>query len=666
MADIKTEIDQFRVDMELAHDIIHGDDTVQVTTESGQRNSFARDVKEQLIIPNNDTAANMSAAQLAETGAQAAEANALANKTAAATSATSATTKAAEALTHKIAAEAAKVAAQAAEAGAQAAESNAVAVVSGGTASLTPEPGKIPLADANGEISLHWLGADVVAKVGMLSVRVGDIGRPGYTGFGVGICPGTPAGFSALAGTYAIGSDEYGNYKYSDGSVMVWVPAFYYRIGHASNPTFAGYGVNSVDIQPLSAYADTPAANAAGYAVHRAFIDGGSEKPGFMYDKYQASNNGGIASSIKHGNPLSSNSAHNPFSGLIGTPANNYGGAWAAAKTRGADFFVASRFMRGALALLALAHGQAATGTAQCAWYDAGGSTNFPKGCNNNALGDSNDGTISYASDGYSNCGKTGSGQPFAKTTHNGQACGIADLNGNMWMIEQGITCLTTSHSIVSISQANPASVEITTHGLITGAVVMMTGIGGMTELNDRVYTGTVTDADHITLNGVDSSVFTTYTSGGTVTAGQWYVAAEATAMKDVTGGNTLSTDHFGTTGVAAMMQPIAPPFRTDYPENSFSRKVGNGANQVLASSAAGDEWLLTGLGMPKPDAISAAGTTQFGQDYFFQYVRNELCVISGADWVGGSRAGAWASSWSNYRTDSNDPVGLRAASYPV
>ena len=32
----------------------------------------------------------------------------------------------------------------------------------------------------------------------------------------------------------------------------------------------------------------------------------------------------------------------------------------------------------------------------------------------------------------------TGSGVPFAKTTHNGQACGVADLNGNMWEVASG------------------------------------------------------------------------------------------------------------------------------------------------------------------------------------------------------------------------------------
>lgn len=158
--------------------------------------------------------------------------------------------------------------------------------------------------------------------------------------------------------------------------------------------------------------------------MHRAFKNAGAVKNGFMADKYQCSNNGGKASSLKNGNPLSSSSAHNPFSGLTGTPANAYYGAIDAAKTRGAVWHCMSRFEWAALALLALAHGQAATSATWCAWYDANRVTNFPKGNNNNALGDTNDNTILYVSDGYLNCGKTGSANYPAKVSHNGQARG--------------------------------------------------------------------------------------------------------------------------------------------------------------------------------------------------------------------------------------------------
>jgi hypothetical protein len=108
---------------------------------------------------------------------------------------------------------------------------------------------------------------------------------------------------------------------------MIWVPRFYYRIGHASNPTYATYGVNSIDIKGIDTYPTTALANAAGYALHRAFIDGGVEKLGFFRDKYKcskvANGDGFTAASIKNGLPLSSHADHNPFAGCTGG-ANYY------------------------------------------------------------------------------------------------------------------------------------------------------------------------------------------------------------------------------------------------------------------------------------------------------------------------------------------------------
>lgn len=491
---------------------------------------------------------------------------------------------------------------------------------------------------------------------------VDSIGVPGAKFFGVGRVSRAPSGYTELTG-----DDNYGNYQYSDGSVQVCVPQFWERYGHVDNPTYSTYGVNSLDIKPRGYFASESVANASGYSINRAFIDGGQHKPCFFVDKYMCSNNGGIASSIKNGNPLSSATDHNPLSGLTGAPVNNYAGCWAAAKTRGANFFVASRFIYAALALLSLAHGQAATSATNCAWYDATGAANFPKGCNNNALKDTNDTTVTYTSDGYSNCGKTGSGTPFAKTTHNGQACGIEDLNGLMWEISQGVTCIATSKTITAATQANPVKLTMTAHGMTTGQYLQVEGIVGMTQLNDKIYTVTVVDANNVTLNGVNGTAFTAYTSGGSGTYGTFYVAKESASMANFGGGNTLATDHFGATGVAANMDAFTPAcFRTDYPNNGFVQKLGNGANQVLSAELTGNNAVLRSLGVPIALGASSAGSKLFGYDYLYQYIRNELCLPSGANWNNGSGAGVWASFWSLARPYSSNDVGFRSASYPV
>lgn len=268
-----------------------------------------------------------------------------------------------------------------------------------------------------------------------------DIGTPGTQGFGVGVCPVTPVGFVRLAGTNDRASDNYGNYQYSDGSIMCWVPAFYYKWGTGTN----GSNVNAVDVRPYSALGSPGAAALKGYALHRAFYDGEVVQPGVFCDKYITSNNGGIASSLKNGIVLSSAARgtlpSSTFVDLNGAPTNAYYGSIAAAKTRGANFFPSSRFITSALAILSYAHAQASSNATHCAWYDA--INNFPKGCNNNALGDANDAAILYVADGngtYPGCGKTGSANLFARTTHNGQNCGVADLNGLIWEINLGLT----------------------------------------------------------------------------------------------------------------------------------------------------------------------------------------------------------------------------------
>jgi hypothetical protein len=304
---------------------------------------------------------------------------------------------------------------------------------------------------------------------------VNHIGVAGQQGFGVGIAPEVPAGFAKLYGTEDPASENYGNYQFTDGSVMVYIPAFYYRYGTGSN----GGAINVVDVKPFSHWASVADANAAGYALHRAFYNGGSIRQGVFVDKYLASNNGGTASSLKNGIVLSSAQRGSlstaTFASLTGAPSNNLAGAIAAAKTRGTRFFCNTRFIRGALALLANAHGSAATATTYCAWYSAG-STNFPKGCNNNANGDSNDAAISFVNDGNGtyNTGRTGSANFMARTTHNGMMCGVADLNGIVWETELGFTSNGTSFFMLN------TGVDV---GTITGGTTLATDAWGATGL---------------------------------------------------------------------------------------------------------------------------------------------------------------------------------------
>jgi hypothetical protein len=415
-----------------------------------------------------------------------------------------------------------------------------------------------------------------------------NIGIAGQQGFGVGICPGPlPSGMGALFGYSDPSSDNYGNYQYSDGSVMVWIPAFYYKWGTGAN----GVVLNQVSIKAFSEYATVADANAAGFALHRAFYDGGAVQQGVFVDKYLASYNGGVASSIKNGIVLTSGArgslSNEEFTNLSGAPANTYAGAIAAAKTRGSSFFCNSRFIFAALALLSYAHAQASTSTTYCAWYHA--TNNFPKGCNNNALGDAQDAAILYVGDGngtYAGCGKTGSANLFARTTHNGQNCGIADLNGLVYEINPGLT------------------------------------------------------------------------SNGT----NLYILKTTAQMKSVTGGNTLATDLFGATGIAALYDDLGTTYGACWATGANRSTTFGAATQVFSEATSGNAWNFTGFGAPL--AAGIGGTNAFGNDAFVDYKPNEMCPISGGYWYDSSGAGVWYLGLSYVRSDSHNSVGFRAALY--
>jgi len=72
-----------------------------------------------------------------------------------------------------------------------------------------------------------------------------------------------------------------------------------------------------------------------------------------------------------------------------------------------------------------------------------------------------------------------------------------------------------TTKTITAISKANPAVITATGHGFADGDVVKVTSVVGMTEINGKVGVVKVTDANNFSLNGINSTGFTTYTSGG-------------------------------------------------------------------------------------------------------------------------------------------------------
>lgn len=276
------------------------------------------------------------------------------------------------------------------------------------------------------------------------------IGIAGQQGFGVGVYGGSPSDLKAMGLTPMEGcknpnSKNYGNYIHTNMSVMVFIPAFAIRIGNASAPLYSKYGADTIEI------GDVELNGKDGWAIPRGFYDGGKLHSGFFIDKYLCSKDPTkkLAVSVDLGDPLSLYSAYEPSGTMPDCDGKLYD-AITLGRARGEHYALVSCYQWAIISLISLAHAQAATSADACAWYDAAGLTNFPKGNNYNTTSlykDINDNSILFNTASYSEFfSKAGAGIPVEKTTHNGQQSGITDVNGNKWQPVLGwLPPLTTS-----------------------------------------------------------------------------------------------------------------------------------------------------------------------------------------------------------------------------
>lgn len=69
--------------------------------------------------------------------------------------------------------------------------------------------------------------------------------------------------------------------------------------------------------------------------------------------------------------------------------------------------------------------------------------------------------------------------------------------------------------SISAITKANSARVTANNHGLTTGDYVYVSGVGGMTALNNKIYQVTKDNSNRVWLDGADTRYSSNYSSGG-------------------------------------------------------------------------------------------------------------------------------------------------------
>lgn len=86
----------------------------------------------------------------------------------------------------------------------------------------------------------------------------------------------------------------------------------------------------------------------------------------------------------------------------------------------------------------------------------------------------------------------------------------------HVWFFREGGLLTHTATAITDITNANPAVVTSAAHGLSNGDPVWITGVSGMTQINNRVFTVANATTNTFELSGVNSTGYAGYVSGGT------------------------------------------------------------------------------------------------------------------------------------------------------
>ena len=411
-------------------------------------------------------------------------------------------------------------------------------------------------------------------------------------------------GLAEMTGTNDPTSDNYGNYIHTNGSVVCWLPKTFYRVGHSSSPRFATYGANALDMVGTDVFATEVESNVNGYALPRCFINGGKEQPGVFVDKYTNSKDGTtVSKSVFGGVPIGLSTSYSGgtvsqgMTGCTGILAD----AVVLSKARGERWNATSAFIYGYLALVSVAQAQAATSTADVAWYDPTGVKNYPKGCNNNALSDVDDTTVVYASAGDSgnaNKPKTGATANFAKTTHNGSNNGVADLNGGMFEVTIGIT------------------------------------------------------------NFGDNATATTAIANDTI-----YVLKHSTDIATLTAGWNGATDVWGNAAnLATKYDSVTSPHPLG--SSTGAVYWGNGTNAVIQNELSGVNRDVCGFIPKNATSTSGSGVNLFGNDYLYKYNVQNMVPLACGNWSSSASAGVFNRHFYYDRSDSSTSYGFRASAY--
>jgi hypothetical protein len=138
--------------------------------------------------------------------------------------------------------------------------------------------------------------------------------------------------------------------------------------------------------------------------------------------------------------------------------------------------------------------------------------------------------------------------------------------------------------TITAISQASPAVVTAA-NSFVAGESVFITGVVGMTQVNQIPYSNQTTNAANVTLAGIDSTAFTAYSSGGTIIGNasvEWQLGAWSNTT-EWPRANTFFKDRLVWAGKLNLYGSV-PGLYTSHAQDFFGQQTTDSAINVIVT----------------------------------------------------------------------------------
>lgn len=174
-------------------------------------------------------------------------------------------------------------------------------------------------------------------------------------------------------------------------------------------------------------------------------------------------------------------------------------------------------------------------------------------------------------------------------------------FQGSSISVVVGFAADSPSKAISGATRANPCVVSSSNHGLSNGDVVRITGVVGMDELNNELFVVANKQTSSFELEGVDSTGYGQYTSGGLIDVAEFSEFCELTNYNR-TGGSSPEIQATTICSDAAEYELGLPDFGTT--QISF-----NFAPQTAVQTALHDFYLSGEKIAVKVELPSSAGT---------------------------------------------------------